>query len=307
MSIEHWYLLPVGLGIAFLAMSSGISAGNFWVPVYLLWAKFEPPLAFWMTLATMLCGYGSGVVRNLSQGTIDRRIIALYLPLTVPAALVGGYLAPSLNVSWLILLFGIFVLGYGVRMFVQVLKSAVGWGFAPITQEDRTDARSQDSGADVFSLPLRARARFFTRSLWERVGVTDRTGNRGAALLGGILLGLITVGLGELLLPRLLAERKSLSPAQVVGSTVLVIFVTSLAAALVRLNGPFLAALGEQRETLLGAMLFAGPGVVVGGQLGPMMTQRLNTRALRWYVAIILLLVGILMLVRFLALVAFNP
>jgi uncharacterized membrane protein YfcA len=111
--------------------------------------------------------------------------------------------------------------------------------------------------------------------------------------------------LGELLLPRLLAERKSLSPVQVVGSTVLVIFVASLAAALARLNGPFLAALGEQRATLLGAMLFAGPGVVVGGQLGPMMARRLNTRALRWYVAIILLLVGVLMLVRFLALLTF--
>ena len=75
MSADHWYLLPVGFGIAVLAMSSGISAGNFWVPVYLLWARFEPPVAFWMALATMLCGYGSGVVRNLRQGTIEPHII----------------------------------------------------------------------------------------------------------------------------------------------------------------------------------------------------------------------------------------
>ena len=87
-------------------------------------------------------------------------------------------------------------------------------------------------------------------------------------------------------------QRKSLSPAEIVGSTVVVIFVTSLAAALVRLNGPFLAALSEQRSTLLGAMLFAGPGVILGGQLGPMVARRLNVRTLRWYVAVILLLVG---------------
>jgi uncharacterized protein len=124
--------------------------------------------------------------------------------------------------------------------------------------------------------------------------------------LGGILLGLTTVGLGELLLPRLMAGRKSLSPAEIVGSIVVVIFVTSLAAALVRLNGPFLAALGEQRATLLGAMLFAGPGVILGGQLGPMMARHLNVRTLRWYVASILLLVGILMLARFGALVVLN-
>jgi hypothetical protein len=123
------------------------------------------------------------------------------------------------------------------------------------------------------------------------------------ALVGGILLGLITVGLGELLLPRLLSNRKALSSAEIVGSTVLLIFVTSLMAALVRLHGSFLVALSEQCATLLGAMLFAGPGVILGGQLGPMVVRRLNVRALRWYVATLLLLVGLLVLVRFAALV----
>lgn len=279
MSLEHWYLLPIGFGIAVLAMSSGVSAGSFWVPVYLLWAGFDPPLAFWMTLATMLCGYGSGVVRNLYQGTIEPRVIMQCLPVVVPAALVGGYVAPWLNVSWLILLFGIFVLSYGVRMFVQAMRSA---------------------GIHLPSWP----------SLARREGVKARLSpdmvDRGICLLGGMLLGLITVGLGELLVPRLLTGRKSLSSAEIVGSTVVVIFVTSLAAALVRLNGPFLAALGEQRPTLLGAMLFAGPGVILGGQLGPIVARGLNVRLLRWYAAIILLLVGILLLVRFLALVAFD-
>ncbi|HEX9870863.1 MAG TPA: TSUP family transporter [Candidatus Tectomicrobia bacterium] len=144
------------------------------------------------------------------------------------------------------------------------------------------------------------------RGVGAKAGLGPAMMGSGIGLLGGFLLGLITVGLGELMLPRLLAERKSLTPAEIVGSTVLVIFVTSLAAALVRLNGPFLAALSEQRATLVGALLFAGPGVVLGGQLGPMMVRHLNARALRWYVAIILLLVGLLMLWRFTALIAFE-
>ena len=278
MSADHWYLLPVGFAIAVLAMSSGVSAGNFWVPVYLLWARFEPPLAFWMTLATMLCGYGSGVERNLRQGTLDRRIIIHHLPFALPAALVGGYLAPALNISWLILLFGLFVLGYGVQMLLTLLKSPV-----------------EESG--------RQGPCWRICSPWEKAAVRDGA----TALVGGLLLGLITVGLGELLLPRLLTTRKSLSPAEIVGSSVLLIFVTSLAAALVRLNGPFLAALSEQQATLLGAMLFAGPGVLLGGQLGPMVARRLNVHTLRWYVAVVLLLVGLLMLGRFAALVVLIP
>jgi uncharacterized protein len=308
MSADHWYLLPVGFGIAVLAMSSGISAGNFWVPVYLLWARLEPALAFWMTLATMLCGYGSGVARNLRQGTLDRHIIIQYLPFTIPAALVGGYLAPMLRVSWLILFFGLFVVGYGMRMLVTLLESS-----GEESEGQRPDLPSPcgkrppifplalRETAPIFPFSQRKSAPIFPLSLWERARVRD-----GAiALLGGILLGLITVGLGELLLPRLLTGRKSLSPAEIVGSTVVVIFVTSLAAALVRLDGPLLAALDEQRAPLLGAMAFAGPGVILGGQLGPMVARRLNIGTLRWYVAVILLLVGVLMLVRFLVLVVF--
>jgi uncharacterized protein len=308
MSAEHWYLLPVGFVIAVMAMSSGVSAGNFWVPVYLLWARLEPALAFWMTLATMLCGYGSGVARNLRQGTLDRHIIIQYLPFTIPAALVGGYLAPMLRVSWLILFFGLFVVGYGMRMLVTLLESS-----GEESEGQRPDLSSAlGKRSPIFPLALRETtpifpfsqrksAPIFPLSLWERARVRD-----GAiALLGGILLGLITVGLGELLLPRLLTGRKSLAPAEIVGSTVVVIFVTSLAAALVRLDGPLLAALDEQRAPLLGAMVFAGPGVILGGQLGPMVARRLNIGTLRWYVTVILLLVGVLMLVRFLVLVVF--
>jgi uncharacterized protein len=263
MSVEYWFLLPVGVSIAFLAMSSGISAGNFWVPVYLLWTQFDAPVAFWMTLATMLCGYGSGVVRNLRQGTIHRGFLIQYLPFTVPAAVVGTYLSPALNVSWLILLFGVFVGGYGARMLVQKRR----WP---------TMLRTLGMG-----LP------------W------------GIAISGGALLGLITVGLGELMLPRMLADRKLGRPADAVGAAVLIIFVTSLAATLARLNGPFMAALVEQHTTLLRAMAFAAPGVILGGQLGPMITRRFNARTLQLYVAVLLMLVGALMLTRFLAMTRF--
>ncbi|HEX9870676.1 MAG TPA: sulfite exporter TauE/SafE family protein [Candidatus Tectomicrobia bacterium] len=263
MSVEYWFLLPVGISIAFLAMSSGISAGTFWVPVYLLWAQFDAPVAFWMTLATMLCGYGSGVVRNLRQGTIHRDFIVQYLPLTVPAAVVGAYLSPALNGCRVILLFGVFVCGYGARMLVQKWHQ-------PAT-------------------PQRLRAGL----PW------------GIAISGGVLLGLITVGLGELMLPRMLADRKLGRAADAVGAAVLIIFVTSLAAALARLNGPFMAALVEQHTTLLRAMAFAAPGVILGGQLGPMIARRFNARSLQLYVAVLLLLVGALMLVRFLAMAGF--
>jgi uncharacterized membrane protein YfcA len=216
-----------------------------------------------MTLATMLCGYGSGVVRNLHQGTIHRGFIVQYLPFSVPAAVVGAYLSPALSGCWVIVLFGVYVGGYGARMLVQK------W------HQQATPPR-------------------------QRAGLPW-----GIAIAGGVLLGLITVGLGELMLPRMLADRELGRPAEAVGAAVLIIFVTSLVAALARMNGPFMAALVEQHTTLLSAMAFAAPGVILGGQLGPMIARRFNARSLQLYVAVLLLLVGALMLVRFLAMTGF--
>jgi uncharacterized protein len=261
--MDYWYLLPVGMSIAFVAMSSGISAGNFWVPVYLLWAQFEAPVAFWMTLATMLCGYSSGVVRHLRQGTIHRGFLVQYLPFTVPAAVIGAYLSPAVKGSWLTLLFGVFVCGYGARLLVQQ---------------------------------------------WHQPATSHRRGPRwpwGIATTGGVLQGLITVGLGELMLPRLLTERTLGRPADAVGAAVVIIFVTSLAATLARLHGPLMAALVEQHTTLLSALAFAAPGVMLGGQLGPLLARRFTARTLQVYVAILLILVGVLMLTHVLAMMRF--
>jgi uncharacterized protein len=118
-------------------------------------------------------------------------------------------------------------------------------------------------------------------------------------------MGLITVGLGELMLLRMLADRQLSRLGDAVGAAVLIICVTSLAAALARLNGPFMAALVEQHTTPLRAMAFATPGVILGGQLGPMLARRFDARTLQLYVAVLLLLVGALMMARFLAIAGF--
>ena len=54
--LHYWFLLPVGIAIAALVMSAGVSGATLWVPVYLLWLKLDAPVAFWLGLLTMLFG-----------------------------------------------------------------------------------------------------------------------------------------------------------------------------------------------------------------------------------------------------------
>jgi hypothetical protein len=119
--MEFWFLFPTGVLIATLAMSSGIAGSNFWALVYLLGLALEPRVAFWMSLLTMLFGFGSGVVGHWRAGTLDRQWVARYAPWVVPAAAVGAWLSTRLPVQSLLLAFAAFVVSYGLFLLREFL------------------------------------------------------------------------------------------------------------------------------------------------------------------------------------------
>jgi len=54
------------------------------------------------------------------------------------------------------------------------------------------------------------------------------------AVVGGVLTGLLTVGLGKFLLPSFLRHSRCQNPAEAVGTTVAAVFVASLCASIFR-------------------------------------------------------------------------
>jgi uncharacterized membrane protein YfcA len=53
-SLEYWYLFPVSIAVATLAMASGIGGAVFFSPIFLLWLKLEPTVAIGVALVTEL-------------------------------------------------------------------------------------------------------------------------------------------------------------------------------------------------------------------------------------------------------------
>ncbi len=121
------------------------------------------------------------------------------------------------------------------------------------------------------------------------------------AAAGGACTGLITVGVGAMLTPRLLAEGPESRRARAVGTVLLVVFLASLAATLARLQAGFVEQLAANRRTILDIMLVVAPAVVIGGQIGPWVARRLSGATLRRYVALVLLSIGVLLLIRIVA------
>jgi uncharacterized membrane protein YfcA len=115
------------------------------------------------------------------------------------------------------------------------------------------------------------------------------------AALGGALTGLISVGVGILAMPSVLRHSSIRTPGEGIGSLVMIIFFTSLGAAVGHLRPTFIADLWRELPQLTAIMLWAAPAVVIGGQIGPRLAQKLpSERHARLYISAVLLLVGLL-------------
>jgi uncharacterized protein len=254
--LHYWFLLPVGVAISALVMSAGVSGATLWVPVYLLWLKLAAPVAFWLGLLTMLFGFGSGVIRNLRDGTFDGVLVRRYLAVAVPAALVGGWASGSINQGLVVALFGAFLIMYAILIAGRTLGM-------------RGDGDRHD------------RVPFLI------------------ALLGGALTGLISIGIGIVAMPSVLRHRSSRSPAAAIGSLVMIIFFTSVAATIGRMRPSLISALRRDSAQVLAIAIWAVPGVVIGGQIGPRLAQMLpSEQYTRLYFSAVLLVVGVLTLAR---------
>jgi uncharacterized membrane protein YfcA len=256
----YWYLFPVSIVIAILAISAGISGSNFWIPVYLIWLKIDPKTGFWLALLTMVFGFGSGIIKNVKQQTINWYIVKRYLSITIPAGILGTLLVPFAPAQLLIVFFAAFVFIFGLSTIYRCCNQ---------------HEEEEESHETIY---------------W------------GRATLAGFLKGLIATGLGKLILPGILGHKRIESPAEAVGSTVVVIFVVNIVAVLFRLNPPFISVLALQATTIVHIMIWVAPGVVIGGQIGPEIAQRLSSRYMKGYVGGLLIFVSILMFIRAFAL-----
>jgi len=256
----YWYLFPVSIVIAILALSAGISGSNFWIPVYLIWLGIDPKTGFWLALLTMIFGFGSGVIKNLKQQTINWYIVKQYLRIAIPAGILGTVLVPFAPAQVLIVIFASFVFLYGSSTIYRYCNQSEG---------------VLESHETIY---------------WAR------------AALAGFLKGLIATGLGKLILPRILGHKKIKSPAEAVGSTVVVILVVNIVAVLFRLNPSFVSVLALNAHNIFSIMIWVAPGVFIGGQIGPVIARRLPLQYMKVYVGVLLIFVSILMFIRAFAL-----
>lgn len=294
----YWFMFPVCVVIASVAMFSGISGAAMLMPTFLIGFPLvgAPTLgtveAIGMSLFLETSGFGTGVYRYTKRGLIDvdtaKSIVIVALPLGAIGA-VAAQVAPS---QALRILYGVAMLG-------------LAWLLA---QEAAHREQSADEGEQLGEAPVAAEQRTATvaagrpRSIVTSDGTTYRYEAHGLPLqrvfsgAGAFVAGLISTGVGEATLPGLVRRSRFPVPVAAATSTVIVA-ATVVGAALTHLVQ--LVAEGGLAAIPWNLLVWAVPGAVIGAVLGARLQGRVNETAARWFFSALFAAIGVTFLLAF--------
>jgi hypothetical protein len=263
MSVEFWYMFPLGIVMTAVGIASGVGGATFYAPLFILGLGLPPPLAIGAGLVVEAFGFGSGVYAYVRRQLIDYRIGRAMLVATVPTALAGTLAAHYVQADVLKI-----VLGMGlVAVAVSFLRAPDA---EAATRLDNLARESSDT-AETCLTTARGEEICYT--------VCNRTEGRLLSGLGAFFMGAASSGLGELN-GYFLLQRCRVPGSVSVATTVFVVAVTALAASI-----GHVVQIGQEGLPRLATMgnllLFTVPGVVIGAQLGPALAERVPDRGMR--------------------------
>ena len=262
MSVEFWYMLPIGIVIATVAMASGVGGATFFSPLFILGLGLSPELAVGSGLVVEVFGFGSGVYAYVRRQLIDYRVGGMLLSATVPAAVAGVVIAHFADADILKV-----ILGMGL------FAVAVSFLRAP---DDEMEATLEDMAHED---PDEAETCLVTAEDEEICyTVCNTTEGRLISGIGGVFLGMVSSGLGELN-GYFLLQRCRVPSSVAVATSVFVVAITALIASVGHI---FQVAQGGLTglATMGSLLLFTVPGVVIGAQLGPELARRVPDRVM---------------------------
>ena len=278
-TLELWYLFPVSILIATIAMSSGIGGAVFFSPLFMLGLQLEPRIAVGAALATELFGFTSGLIAYLKAKLIDFKLAINLLLFAVPSAILGTFYAEHIPDVVLKTVFAVGLLFIGQQLFSSWREEEL---------EDM-DQKHQAEFQDDFESELTdATGKIY------RYTVCNRNMGRSFAAVGGALLGMISVGLAELQEYHLVARCKVPTPVAV-ATSIFVVVVTVFVASAGHFY-EFATEGGDIINQVLNIIMFTIPGVIIGGQIGPKLQTVVPEDKMKAAISIAFMLIGFFML-----------
>jgi hypothetical protein len=279
LTMQFWYLLPISIAIATIAMSSGIGGAVFFSPLFMIGLGLEPNIAIGAALVTELFGFGSGLQAYWKAKLIDFKLGFNLLLYAVPFAILGTVYADLVPPLILKAIFGIGIIFIGYQLYTSWRQEEKEKLEIAHIKEFETNFKSTltDAKGNVYNYTI-----------------CNKNMGKMFAAVGGAFLGMISVGLAELQEYHLVAKCKV--PARVaVATSIFVVVVTVLVASV----GHFYEFTKEGSDVMnqvVNLIVFTIPGVIIGGQLGPRLQKIMPADKMKVAISIVFMAVGAFML-----------
>ena len=279
MSFDNWFMFPISIVIATVAMASGVGGATFFAPILLLGLGLPPEVAIGVGLITEVFGFTSGLVAYLRRKLVDFRLAKAMLVFSIPMAIFGvlaaNYVDPDILRA---------ILGMGLLAVAFSLLRAPDPASLEVVDRDVSTKDKDSKNSCVTS----AAGETFCYAVPSKLvgGIV--------ASVGGFFMGMISTGLGELNSYYMLQRSKIPSKVAVATSVFTVAFTAMVAATGHLIH--FVSAGGDTLNTVLSLVVFTAPGVVIGGQLGPFVATRISQHALEKTLGVLFVLVAMLVI-----------
>ena len=245
----YWFMFPVSIGVATMAMLSGIGGAALFTPIFVLLFPILGPeyvlastfAAITTALLTQSFGFMSGFIGYYRRRMIDFDLAFRFIRIAAPVAVLGALVAHIVHDY-------VLIAAYAVLVFVL----AIGMLFLRRGQPSRPNYDYQSTRPEI------------PASDFALTGV------------GAFLTGMVSVGIGEVIISRLTKRGIPVGTAAAT-SVAIVMFTILLATAtlitqLVRDGG--IAAIPWN------LICYEVPGVAIGGQIGPLLQGRVKQRTM---------------------------
>ncbi len=227
-------LLLAGLGISTISMAVGIGGGILWTPLLILIYGLAPVEAVTYSLIIQVFGLGSGTIAYYRSGSTNLRLSALLAVAALPGVILGSFGTHYIDEGKLRLILGIMAMMLAL-MFV-----------ARNTEAEPTKERHYELGQVKPLLPIPG---FF-----------------------GFIMGLLSLGIGEWLLPAL-RDRLRLSMSKAVAIVVPMMLMLALCSSLIHISS---LAAPNWDYVIWGAL-----GTISGAPIGARLSRVINDRLLK--------------------------
>ena len=234
----YWFMFPVSICVATCAMLSGIGGAALFTPIFVLLFPLLGPeyvlastfAAISTALLTQTFGFISGFIGYYRRRMIDFDLALRFIKVSAPVAVLGALVAHIVHDA-------ILIAAYATLVFVL----AIGMLFL----------RRQQTSRPNFDSPT-PRPEFPTRDF----AITG---------LGAFLTGMVSVGIGEVIISRLTRRGVPVGTAAAT-SVAIVMFTILLATATLITQMVRGGGFGAIPWNLI---CYVVPGVAIGGQIGP--------------------------------------